>query len=419
MNQAPDKQDRSNPKAYEHQKTKFHTSIIDDAPVKMPLQSLKDLFAGRLIMDEKRLIMLRSTRRAADTQVQDQSLAPLRVRELAAFDHQLLGKLFFSAYSGTVDDDGSSEDEFIEEAAATLDGKYGQMIWDASYIVLDKDRKKAVAASVVTDYQRLRPLLAYSATDPAFQRRGLASTTINQSLHMLDKLAFDRMYLVVTEKNLKARLLYEKLGFIISPVQKEKVIIFDEIPSHLIETARQLIQESLANTEAQKQPRLVHLGGIPGSGKTFYAERFLVANPYYALVQFDGIMESLPGYQQDRKNLGIIEAFKRWEMPARAIGYTQLQALLENARNVIFDHGASFESHLGLIGKARAWGYRVEMHYMQCPIEIALRRLQEREQQNLRHTPAQLVSERQDALTKLVPQYRAVTNKFIEIKSYV
>ncbi|MGE0262089.1 MAG: GNAT family N-acetyltransferase [Candidatus Obscuribacterales bacterium] len=367
-------------------------------------------------MDEKRLIMLRPTAGASP-------LAPaaidgkLAARTIRADDQDVLGKLLFASYQGTIDDDGSSEDDFVEEVAGTLDGKYGKMIWDASFLLIDS-RGRVAATSLVTDYANLRPLLAFSAVHPSYQRLGLASCLIERSLEALDRQGYDRMYLVVTQGNHPAQTLYDKLGFKVSPLQQAKVIDFEEVPVTLIGQATAMIEKQLQESEPTRQPTLVHLCGIPGSGKTYYTNKFLARNPFYCLVQFDGVMESLPGYTRDRDDLGARGAFERWEMPARAVGYQLLQALMENKRNVIFDHSAAFPEHLDLIGKARAWGYKVEMHYMQCPTEIALSRLEEREKAQNRHTPQQLLFHRQNKLDELIPQYRKIVNRFVEIRSY-
>ncbi|MBK9144688.1 MAG: GNAT family N-acetyltransferase [Candidatus Melainabacteria bacterium] len=367
-------------------------------------------------MNEKRLIMLRPTA-GASPRTPAAVDGKLAVRNIRADDQDILGRLLFASYHGTIDDDGSSEEDFVEEVAGTLDGKYGKMLWDASFLVIDQSGRVA-ATSIVTDYANLRPLLAFSAVHPRHQRLGLASWLIERSLEALAREGFDRMYLVVTEGNHPAQTLYDKLGFKVSPLQQAKLIDFGEVPVTLINQATAIIERQLLESEPTRQPTLVHLCGIPGSGKTHYTNKFLARNPFYCLVQFDGVMESLPGYTCDRDNLGAREAFERWEMPARAVGYQLLQALLENKRNVIFDHSAAFPEHLDLIGKARAWGYKVEMHYMQCPTDIALSRLEEREKTQKRHTPRQLLFHRQNRLDELIPQYRKIVNRFVEVRSY-
>jgi predicted ABC-type ATPase len=126
-------------------------------------------------------------------------------------------------------------------------------------------------------------------------------------------------------------------------------------------------------------------------------------------------MESLSRYQNDKSQLGLVEAFSRWELPARAIGYHLLQALVENNRSIFFDHSASSILHLELIRKLKGKGYKVEMHYLPCDPHIAVKRVQEREKIIQRHTPEKLIWEREALLKELIPQYRLLVDSFVEI----
>jgi predicted ABC-type ATPase len=200
-----------------------------------------------------------------------------------------------------------------------------------------------------------------------------------------------------------------------SLISEPKLIDFSDVEPSLFVGSRELIDHALASSQKQDEPLLIHLCGIPGSGKSTYARQFLNQNPHYTLVQFDHVMESLPGYQSDKKQLGIVEAFSKWELPARAIGYHLLQALVENSRNIFFDHSAAFIAHVNLINKLKAKGYGIQMHYLPCDPNIALNRVQEREKVIQRHTPEKLIWEREALLKELIPQYRLLVDSFTEI----
>lgn len=207
-------------------------------------------------------------------------------------------------------------------------------------------------------------------------------------------------------------------------IKGAKLIEFDDVPSDLVEEAKTLIESivcssntihSTNNEPCRKAPTMIHMCGIPGSGKTTYTSQFLSENQNYSLVQFDTIMESLSGYQQDREAHGLAEAFRRWELPARAIGYHLLQALVDNERNIFFDHSATNRQHLALIQAVRERGYVVEMHYIDCsPAEASLRVI-EREQRIKRHTPPALIHERHEMLQELVPSYEGLVDRFVRI----
>lgn len=151
---------------------------------------------------------------------------------------------------------------------------------------------------------------------------------------------------------------------------------FDEIRADLLEEANAIFKKSLEQSSASPQPLMVHLCGIPGAGKTTYAEKWIAKYHEFSLVQFDGVMEQLAGYQKDKENLGIEEAFVRWELPARAVGYHLLQALVAKRRNILFDHSAASDLHLDLIDAVKNNNnYLVEMHYLKCDPENALIRI--------------------------------------------
>lgn len=198
-------------------------------------------------------------------------------------------------------------------------------------------------------------------------------------------------------------------------LSQEKLIAFDDLPEKLTLPCRKLIEQALLSTGASNQPRLIHLCGIPGAGKSTYAASLHRQLPDFALVQFDAIMESLPEYQQEKAVYGALTAFANWEKSARSIGYHLLQALLEKRRNVIFDHSAANAAHLQLIAGAKTWGYQVEMHYLPCSISVALKRVQVREKITQRHTPKTLLSQRQEALRQLLPPYQQQVHRFVEV----
>lgn len=200
-------------------------------------------------------------------------------------------------------------------------------------------------------------------------------------------------------------------------LKQGKLIEFDALPASLIAEATNLIDSYLNRTNKSEEPRLIHLCGIPGSGKSFYAQNYIESQPRFALVQFDTIMENLSGYQSELKNTGSCTAFTRWELPARSVGYHLLQALLENERNVLFDHSAAFRNHVDLITKAKNWGYTVEMHYISCSLKTAKKRIREREITTQRHTPEHLLQERYDLLEALIPFYKKTVHTFIEMQS--
>ena len=206
-----------------------------------------------------------------------------------------------------------------------------------------------------------------------------------------------------------------------------KLFDFEDVPADLKGEAQALIDAALAKTAKSAEtadnnaakPLLIHLCGIPGSGKTTYTTKFLTNSSHhhyeFGLVQFDSVMESLSGYQKERQELGLKQAFERWELPARTIGYNLLQALVEAKRNIFFDHSATNKKHIDLISAIKEKGYTVEMHFIECTVAEASKRVKEREAQVQRHTPMSLISERSQLLDELLPQYQLLADKFVRV----
>jgi GNAT superfamily N-acetyltransferase len=86
------------------------------------------------------------------------------------------------------------------------------VIWAASFVAAERDAAGFDSASVIT-FWRGSPLLAFSMTQPAAQRRGLAGSVIVASARALSALGHSKLRLVVTRGNTRAERLYEKLGF--------------------------------------------------------------------------------------------------------------------------------------------------------------------------------------------------------------
>jgi|688.fasta_scaffold447125_2 predicted ABC-type ATPase len=196
-----------------------------------------------------------------------------------------------------------------------------------------------------------------------------------------------------------------------------KFIEFDDLRADLVPESQKLIATTLSQSTHRAAPVMIHMCGIPGSGKTTYTNNYLANENSFSLVQFDSIMEGLPAYRRDKELQGPVEAFSRWELPARSIGYHLLQALIENRRDIFFDHSATNRQHIDLIRVVKKIGYAVEMHYIDCPPQLAADRVLRREKLIHRHTPPTLIYERHELLKELLPIYQGLVDKFVHISS--
>jgi GNAT superfamily N-acetyltransferase len=135
---------------------------------------------------------------------------PSGVRRIRSGDEQGLAELMLEAYRGTADDEGATLEDALEETRATLSGRYGDLLWEHSFLV--QEDGEPLCAALVTSFEGA-PLLAFSMTRPSHKRQGLAGTLILQCARSLSDAGYEKFLLFVTEENLPARKLYEKLGF--------------------------------------------------------------------------------------------------------------------------------------------------------------------------------------------------------------
>lgn len=169
------------------------------------------------------------------------------------------------------------------------------------------------------------------------------------------------------------------------------------------------------HSPSTNMPRLIHLCGLPGSGKTTYAKQLKQQIDGYWHLQFDYIMESLHGYKVAQHQEGPQAAFAQWEKPAAQIGYRLLRTLVSEKRNILFDHSAAHPQHTHLLAHCKAVGYFIEMHYLDTPVAEVQHRVSCRETTTGRHTPERLIHERHAFLQNLLPIYRAQVDRFIVV----
>jgi GNAT superfamily N-acetyltransferase len=171
-------------------------------------------------LPREKLIQSRKGRYSLKLSLGSRSAAPppepgpagLVPRPVRPEDASALGVLMERAFRGTIDDEGETLEQFVGEMRETLRGKYGPFVFEASFCVEAPDTGKLVAASLVTIWNEL-PLLAFSATDPEFQGKGLGTALIERSIFRMKELGYRELHLGVTDGNAPAQRLYAKLGF--------------------------------------------------------------------------------------------------------------------------------------------------------------------------------------------------------------
>lgn len=136
--------------------------------------------------------------------------SPWTLRSIEPSDVAALGALLLAAYRGTVDDEGETESDAIDEVERTMEGEYGSFLPECSFAV--EDGHRIVGASMATLVES-EPFLAYVVVHPDRQRRAIGSLLVSATGNALLAAGHTEVGLMVTESNEPAVRLYRKLGF--------------------------------------------------------------------------------------------------------------------------------------------------------------------------------------------------------------
>lgn len=137
---------------------------------------------------------------------------PRGFRLFTGGDVPALAALMWDAYRGTPDETDVGDPEGAErEIRLTLDGEYGAFLREASFVADHEGHP--VAGALVTLYKDL-PLLAFLFVSPSHAGRGFGRGLIQAVMHTLAGQGHDTLSLAVTRRNRRARLLYDRLGFV-------------------------------------------------------------------------------------------------------------------------------------------------------------------------------------------------------------
>ena len=142
---------------------------------------------------------------------------PNNLRTITEMDAVALGHLMYASYKGTIDYEGETLEQSIQEMSETLSGKYGELNCSASLMILEGDKAIAVVIFVFYNKEEM-PLLAFTMTHPDHQGKGLSQSLIKTCLSILHDQGSEQCCLVVTEGNQPAQGIYQKMGFSLSKV---------------------------------------------------------------------------------------------------------------------------------------------------------------------------------------------------------
>lgn len=137
------------------------------------------------------------------------TLAP-DIRTFDPADVPALGGLMHRAYVDTVDYEGETPEQSLEEVRKTIRGEYGSFVPHCSKVFARTGR--LLCATLITRFQE-RPFVAFTFTDPAFAGQGLARSCMQAAMAELFAQGDRELRLVVTLANAPAVKLYTTLGF--------------------------------------------------------------------------------------------------------------------------------------------------------------------------------------------------------------
>ncbi len=136
-------------------------------------------------------------------------------RTVQPTDLPRLGELYFTAYDAGVA--GDSVDVAIASIQASMEGKYGPFLPDASHVALDENGKIVAAVLVVEravgDETPDSPFIIELITDRQHRRRGLAEDLVLATLDTLFNDGQKDVALRVEATNSAALALYLSLDF--------------------------------------------------------------------------------------------------------------------------------------------------------------------------------------------------------------
>lgn len=151
--------------------------------------------------------------------------------------------------------------------------------------------------------------------------------------------------------------------------------------------------------------KIIIMGGLPGSGKSYIAEKH---NNFGATIKVDcdDLKKECEGYDPNHPEL-VHEASKKLEAEV-------LDKLLQGNESFLYDTTATNIKRIAaLIKKAQANGFEVTFVYVMVSLETSLARNAQRE----RHVPENIIYEKFSEITDAVSYYRTIVDNFLEVKN--
>jgi RimJ/RimL family protein N-acetyltransferase len=117
-----------------------------------------------------------------------------------------MAQLMLDAYAGTIDSEGETIADAIEEVTAWF---AGTPLLEHSFL---KQEDESILSAVLVSMIDGNPFIGYVITDPRHKNRGLATTVTLAALETLRSGGFSKVALYITEGNTPSERLFRRLG---------------------------------------------------------------------------------------------------------------------------------------------------------------------------------------------------------------
>ena len=126
-------------------------------------------------------------------------------------DIESLGRLYYNAYRGDIDDIGQNPADAMNEARETIAGYFGRFLANCSFVLDGHDG--LAGATLVTEASDDTALLAEVMVHPGYRGQGYARPLIQAAMNACLDQGWQKMILTVTRNNVPAEGLYRRMGF--------------------------------------------------------------------------------------------------------------------------------------------------------------------------------------------------------------
>jgi diamine N-acetyltransferase len=156
-----------------------------------------------------------------------------------------------------------------------------------------------------------------------------------------------------------------------------------------------MFQTCFEGLQPDTNPKIIVLGGGPGSGKTTFRKKHLHkgSNNNYYIHDMDETLVLLPGYQEMFQREGTVRAFEAWWPIAQQVIDILMVYATQNKLNIIYDHTCGSEGSYLSLKNAREQGYRIVLYGFYVEEEKLLQRVLERSIDEGRLVSKEIVSE--------------------------